>query len=164
MAVTIQTVTLVNVTPNELVYLVTAAEGAAPPNAGIITTTGAVGGVASPDLAVDCVKNTWGRAACKRLRQVCRAGIDGLGLQAANGWSAAEALDLLMGDGATQAGSQLMPRAEVDLQPVNGVAGGALIEIEAGQAAGAPILTITAAAVAGQCILRIRLRSTPGVK
>jgi hypothetical protein len=153
------TATLVNVTPNELVYLITNAA-----TLGTSLTIPAAGGV-TPDLATDCVTNTWGRAASSKLRQVCRAGLDGLGAQAAGGWNQAEARDLLSGDGATQAGSPLMPRAELDLQPVNGVAGGPLCEAEPNvDGAGIPTIVITGAAVAGDCLLRVRLRSTPGVK
>lgn len=151
------TAALVNVTPNELVYLIT--------NAATLGTSATItaSGAATPDLATDCVTNTWGRAACTRLRQVCRAGLDGLGDQAAAGWTQAEASDLLMGNGATTAGSPLMPRAELDLQPVSGVAGGALVEATANQSAGVPTIDLTAVAVAGTCILRVRLRSSPGV-
>lgn len=152
------TATLVNVTANELVYLVA--------NATTLGTTLTItaSGAATPDLATDCVTATWGRAACSALRQVCRAGIDGLGAQAAAGFSQAEARDLLAGNGATQYGSPLGPRAEIDLQPTVGVAGGALIEADVDQSAGVPIITITAVAVAGQCLMRVRLRSSPGIK
>lgn len=152
------TATLVNVTANELVYLIN--------NAATLGTTLTItaSGAATPDLATDCVTNTWGRAACSALRQVCRAGLDGLGAQAAAGWTQAEARDLLSGNGATQAGSPLMPRAEIDLQPVSGVAGGALIEAEPNVSAGVPTIVITAATNAGDCLMRIRLRSSPGVK
>lgn len=153
------TATLVNVTANEIVYLINNAA-----TLGTSLTIPATGG-ATPDLATDCVDDTWGRAACSKLRQVCRAGLDGLGAQAAGGWNQAETRDLLLGNGATQAGSPLMPRAEVDLQPVNGAAGGPLAEVDVDvDGDGIPEINITAAAVAGDCILRIRLRSTPGVK
>lgn len=152
------TATLVNVTANELVYRIT--------NAATLGTTLNItaSGAATPDLATDCVTNTWGRVACSKLRQVCRAGLDGLGDQAAGGWTQAEARDLLQGDGATTAGSPLMPRAELDLQGDSGAAGGPLAEVLVNVSAGVPILTITAAAVAGDSILRVRLRSSPGVK
>lgn len=151
------TAALVNVTPNELVYLVT--------NAATLGTSATItaSGAATPDLATDCVTNTWGRAACSRLRQVCRAGLDGLGAQAAAGWTQAEAQDLLQGNGATQAGSPLMPRAELDLVPLTGVAGGALVEATANVSGGVPTIDLTAVATAGTCILRVRLRSSPGV-
>lgn len=153
------TATLVNVTPNELVYLINNEA-----TLGTSLTIPSAGG-ATPDLATDCVSSTWGRAACTRLRQVCRAGLDGLGAQAAGGWNQAEARDLLLGNGATQAGSPLMPRAELDLQPASGVAGGPLCEADANvDGSGYPTIAITAAGVAGTCILRVRLRSTPGVK
>jgi hypothetical protein len=153
------TATLVNVTANELVYLIVNAA-----TLGTTATIPATGG-ATPDLATDCVTNTWGRAACSKLRKVCRAGLDGLGAQAAGGWIQAEARDLLLGNGATQAGSPLMPRAEIDLQPLSGVAGGALAEADVDvDAGGIPEINLTAVAVAGECIMRIRLRSTPGVK
>lgn len=152
------TATLVNVTPNELVYLI--ANAATLGTSLTITASGA----ATPDLATDCVNNTWGQAACSRLRQVCRAGLDGLGAQPAAGWTQAEAQDLLQGNGATQAGSPLMPRAELDIVPLTGVAGGALIEATANVSGGVPTIDITAVAVAGTALLRVRLRSTPGVK
>lgn len=153
------TAVLVNVTPNELVYLLTNAA-----TLGTSLTIPAAGG-ATPDLATDCVTNTWGQAASPRLRKVCRAGLDGLGSQPAGGWIAAEAADLLFGNGATQAGSALMPRAEVDLVPLTGVAGGALFEATANvDGSGNPQIDITAVAVAGTGLLRVRLRSTPGVK
>jgi hypothetical protein len=152
------TATLVNVTPDELVYLIV--------NAATLGTTATItaSGAATPDLATDCVNATWGRAACTKLRKVCRAGLDGLGAQAAAGWTQAEARDLLAGNGATQAGSALMPRAEIDIQPTSGVAGGALVEADVNVSAGVPIITLTAVAVAGEAIMRVRLRSTPGVK
>lgn len=151
------TAALVNVTPNELVYLIT--------NAATLGTTLTItaSGAATPDLATDCVNNTWGRAASSRLRQICRAGIDGLGAQPAAGFTQAEAQDMLMGNGLTQYGSPLAPRAELDLQPVSGVAGGPLCEATIDQSAGVPIISIVGAAVAGTCILRVRLRSSPGV-
>lgn len=152
------TATLVNVTPNELVYLIT--------NAATLGTslTITADGSATPDLATDCVNNTWGRAAAARLRQVCRAGLDGLGAQPAGGWTQAEARDLLTGNGATQAGGPLMPRAEIDLLPVAGAAGGSLCEADIDvDANGVPEINITAAAVAGSAIMRVRLRSSPGV-
>lgn len=152
------TATLVNVTPNEIVYLIN--------NAAVLDTTFTITatGAATPDLVTDCVSTTWGRAACARLRQVCRAGLDGLGLQAAAGFNQAEARDLLLGNGATTAGGALMPRAEIDIQPVGGAAGGPLVEADANVAAGVPTIVLTMAAVAGDALLRIRLRSTPGVK
>lgn len=151
------TAALVNVTPNELVYLIT--------NAATLGTSLSItsSGAATPDLATDCVTNTWGRAACSRLRQVCRAGLDGLGSQAAAGFTQAEARDLLLGNGATTFGGPLAPRAEVDLVPVTGVAGGPLCEVDANVSGGVPTLDITAAAVAGTCLMRVRLRSSPGV-
>lgn len=153
------TATLVNVTANEIVYLLTNAA-----TLGTSLTIPAAGG-ATPDLATDCVDDTWGRAACSRLRQVCRAGLDGLGAQSAGGWNQAETRDLLLGNGATQAGGPLMPRAEIDLQPVNGAAGGPLCEADVDvDGSGNPEINITAAGVAGDCIMRIRLRSTPGVR
>lgn len=153
------TATLVNVTPNEVVYLI---DNAA--TAGTSLTIPAAGG-ATPDLATDCVANTWGRAACARLRKVCRAGLDGLGAQAAGGWSQAEARDLLLGNGATQAGSALMPRAEISILPLSGVAGGPLAEADVDvDGSGRPEINITAAAVVGQAIMIVRLRSSPGVK
>jgi hypothetical protein len=152
------TATLVNVTPNEIVYLLTNAA-----TLGTSLTIPASGG-ATPDLATDCVSSTWGRAACTRLRQICRAGLDGLGAQAAGGFTQAEARDLLLGNGATTYGSPLAPRAEIDLMPVSGVAGGPLCEVDANvTGGGVPQLDITAAGVAGNCLLRVRLRSSPGV-
>lgn len=153
------TATLVNVTANELVYLVV--------NAATLGTSATIpsAGGATPDLATDCVTNTWGRAACEKLRKVCRAGLDGLGAQVAGGWTQAEARDLLLGNGVTQAGSPLMPRAEIDLQPLSGAAGGALVEADVDvDGSGYPEINLTAAGVAGECIMRVRLRSTPGVK
>lgn len=151
------TAALVNVTPNEIVYLIT--------NAVTLGTslTITASGAATPDLATDCIVSTYGRAACTRLRQVCRAGLDGLGATAAAGWNQAKAQDLLAGNGTSQGGSPLMPRAEIDLQPVSGVAGGPLIEATANVSSGVPTIDITAVAVAGTCIMRVRLRSSPGV-
>lgn len=153
------TAILVNVTANELVYKITNAA-----TLGTTLTIPAAGG-ATPDLATDCVASTWGRAASAQLRAVCRAGLDGLGNQAAGGWTQAEARDLLVGDGTTQAGGPLMPRAELDLQPATGVAGGALCEADANvDGSGRPTIVITAVAVAGDCYLRVRLRASSSVK
>jgi hypothetical protein len=73
---------------------------------------------------------------------------------------------LFSGNGATQYGSPLAPRAELDLQPVSGTAGGPLIEAEpnVNGGDGTPQIDITAAATTGSAILRVRLRSTPGIK
>lgn len=153
------TATLVNVTANELVYKITNAA-----TLGTSLTIPAAGG-ATPDLATDCVDDTWGRAASAQLRAVCRAGLDGLGAQAAGGWSQAEARDLLMGDGTTQAGGPLMPRAEIDLQPATGVGGGALCEADVDvDGSGRPEINITAIATAGDCYMRVRLRASSSVK
>jgi hypothetical protein len=153
------TAILVNVTANELVYKITNAA-----TLGTTLTIPAAGG-ATPDLATDCVDDTWGRAACAALRAVCRAGLDGLGAQAAGGWTQAKARDLLMGDGTTQAGGPLMPRAEIDLQPATGAAGGPLCEVDVDvDGSGRPEINITAAAVAGDCYMRVRLRASSSVK
>jgi hypothetical protein len=152
------TATLVNVTADELVFLINnaAAEGSPPGTAVIIT---------ADNLVVASETSTWGRAAAPRLRDVCAAGDVGLGTVAANAWTQAQARDLYIGNGATQAGSALMPRAELDLQPVSGVAGGCLAEVDANvDGTGRPELWITTVAVVGAAILRVRLRSTPGVK
>lgn len=150
--------TLVNVTPNELVYLIA--------NVATLGTTATItaSGAATPDLATDCVTSTWGRAACSRLRKVCRAGIDGLGAQAAAGFTQAEAKDLLAGNGATTYGSPLGPRAEIMITPTVGVAGGALVEANVDVSAGVPIITLTSVATAGEALLYVKLRSSPGVK
>lgn len=152
------TATLVNVTPNELVYLISN-EGDEPGTSLVIPAAGG----ATPDLVTDCVTATWGRAASARLRQVCRAGLDGLGTVAAGAWTQALARDLLSDNGATQAGSALMPRAELALLPL--ATGPLLAEATANvDGSGRPEIDITAAAVSGTAILRVRLRSTPGVK
>lgn len=153
------TATLVNVTANRLVYLIT--------NAVTLATslTITASGAATPDLATDCATNTWGRAACARLRKVCRAGLDGLGAQAAGGWTQAEARDLLTGNGATQAGSALMPRAICRLVPVTGVAGGPLAEVDANvDGSGRPQLDLTFVAVAGTALLFVELQASPCTK
>lgn len=150
--------TLVNVTANELVYLINnvSAEGSPP---GTTLTIG------NPALTIACTVDGWGRAACPRLRAVCDAGDNGLGLVAAGGWTQALARDLFLGNGATQAGGPLMPRAEIDLQPVDGVAGGCLAEANVDvDGDGKPVIVITTVAVVGRALLRIRLRSSPGVR
>lgn len=158
---------IVNVTPNELVYLiVNVSTGELDPLGTSVTiTANETVSVGAGDLCLDCIKNTWGRAASAKLRRVCRAGLDGLGTVAAGAWTQVLARDLLNGNGASQAGSQLMPRAEIDLQPATGAAGGPVCEalINVG-VDGTPVVTITAAAVAGSAILRLRLRSSPGVR
>lgn len=160
-------VNLVNVTPNEIVYLITnevgGESGGALGTAITITAADAVS-LNSRDLVVDCVNSTFGRATCSRFRQACRAGLDGLGSVAAEAWTQAQARDLFSGNGATQAGGPLMPRLEIDLQPATGVAGGPVAEADINVDGGLPIINITTAAVAGTCIMRIRLRSTPGVR
>lgn len=158
------TAALVSVTPNKLTYLIT--------NATTLGTSATItaSGAATPDLATDCVNAaagavTGGRAACARLRKVCRAGLDGLGAQAAGGFTAAEAADLLFGNSATPAGSALMPRALVKLVPLTGVAGGPLVEATANvDGSGRPQIDLTAVAVAGTCLLIVELQSSPGVK
>ncbi len=159
------TAALVSVTPNKLTYLITNAA-----TLGTSATIPAAGG-ATPDLATDCVNAaagggvTGGRAACARLRKVCRAGLDGLGAQAAGGWTAAEAADLLFGNSATPAGTALMPRAQVTLVPLTGVAGGPLVEATANvDGSGRPQIDLTAVAAAGTCLLIVELQSSPGVK
>ena len=153
------TAALVSVTPNRFAYVVTNAA-----TLGTSLSIPAAGG-ATPDLATDCVVNTWGKAACSKLRKVCRAGLDGLGAQAAGGWTAAEAADLLFGNSTTQAGSALMPRARVVITPLTGVAGGPLLEATANvDGSGRPQIDLTAVAVAGTALLSIELASSPGVK
>ncbi len=149
------TATLVNVTADEIVYLLNNVA-----TLGTTLTIPAAGG-ATPDLVTDAANATFGRAVAPRLRQVARAGLDGLGNRPAGGWTQAQARDLLIANGAVQAGSSLMPRAKVDLQPVSGAAGGPLCEVDANvDGSGRPTLSVTAAAVAGDCILRISLRGT----
>lgn len=164
------TATLVNVTPNELVYLIeNVGSGGEFPVFETSMTIPAVGGP-SPDLATDCVDpGRWGTVACSRLRQVCRAGLDGLGAVAAGAWTQAQARDLLTGNGATQAGGPLMPRAEIDLAMVaeSGQVGGGPLVPEADvdvDGDGIPEVNITVAGVGGSAMMRVRLRSTPGVR
>jgi hypothetical protein len=58
-----------------------------------------------------------------------------------------------------------MPRAEIDLQPATGAAGGPLCEADANvDGSGRPTIVITAAAVAGDCYMRVRLRASASVK
>lgn len=151
------TATLVNVTPNELTYLLVNAATAG------TTLTITADGSATPDLATDCVNSTFGTAACPALRAVCRAGIDGLGDQAAGGWTAAEAKDLLLGNSATLAGGPLMPRARISTTNLSGVAGGMLPEATVSVASGVPTVVITTAAVAGEALLTVRLSTSPGL-
>lgn len=146
------TATLVNVTPNKLTYLIANAGQQA---ADVDITADAS---ATPDLVTDCADDAWGRVACARLRKVCRAGLDGLGKQAAAGWTQAEARDLLLGDGSTQAGTALMPRAFCRIVNVDGE-----ITVEADVAAGIPKLVVSAGA-ASSGYLFIELQSSPGVK
>jgi hypothetical protein len=83
-----------------------------------ITMTGA----ATPDLVTDGANNSFtGQGFGGRLKQVARAGLDGLGSQAAAGWTQAEARDLLFSDGSTLAGGPLMPRAKCFLTERAGV-------------------------------------------
>lgn len=160
---------LVNVTPNELVYLITntGSGGEFPVFETSMTISASDAG--SPDLATDCVDSSWGSAACSRLRAVCRAGLDGLGNVAAGAWTQVQARDLLLGNGLTQVGGPLMPRAELQLHmtaQVAGIGAGALLpeaDVDV-DADGIPEINITTAGVGGQAILRVRLRSTPGVR
>lgn len=156
--------TLVNVTPNEIVYLLqNTPDGEGVYGTSTIISSDGFTSQTTRDLVVDCDDTTWGRAVCARLRQVCYAGLNGLGAVAAGGWTQALARDLLIGNGTSQAGGPLMPRAELDLQPV---AGAPLVaEADANvDVSGYPTIVVTSAAVSGSCILRVRLRATPGVR
>lgn len=158
-------VSLINATPNELVYLITNTSADGGLGTAVTITANESFTPNSVDLVIDSAVTTWGRAVCARLRQVCRAGLDGLGAVAAGAWTQAQVRDLLLGNGATQAGGPLMPRAELDLQPRTGVAGGLLVEADVDEdGSGIPEINLTTAAVAGTAILRVRLRSTPGVR
>lgn len=161
-------VRLVNVTPNEIVYLIdnmNGGESGTPPGTASYIAMNGAGGFPFGDLVDACVDNTWGRAASAKLRQVCNAGVDGLGSIGPSAWTLGAARDLFGLSGATPAGSPLMPRAEIDIQPVNGVAGGCLCEATVSiETDNTPRIDITTAAVVGQAILRVRLRSSPAIR
>lgn len=144
--------TIVYVDPNKYLYLI--ANSGSPLGTTVdITMTGA----ATPDLVTDGANNTFsGNGVGPRLKQVARAGLDGLGAQPAAGWTQAEARDLLFSDGSTLAGGPLMPRANCFLTPKVGTVLDA--KVEAQVSAGVPLLRITAAAVAGECYLTVQLK------
>lgn len=158
--------TLINVTPNEIVYRLANTSGEGDPfgTSFIITANGSSGPLVR-DLVDDCVNSTWGRAASGRLRRVCRAGLDGLGTVAPGAWTQALARDLLLGDGTIQAGNLIMPRAELDLTPESGSPPALFPMVTVGVSGdGTPRIEIATAAAGGSAILRVRLRSSPGVR
>jgi hypothetical protein len=118
-----------------------------------ITMTGA----ATLDLVTDGANNSFtGQGFGGRLKQVARAGLDGLGSQAAAGWTQAEARDLLFSDGSTLAGGPLMPRAKCFLTERAGV--NFDIEVEADVAVGVPLLRLIATATPGVAYLHVQLK------
>lgn len=146
------TATIVYVDANELIYLLD--NSGSPLGTSVdITMTGA----ATPDLVTDGANNAFtGQGIGTRLKMVARAGLDGLGLQPAAGWTQAEARDLLFADGSTSAGGALMPRAKCFITPKTGVV--ADMKVETQVAAGVPLLRVTAAAIAGQAYLHVQLK------
>ena len=148
-------VELVNVTPNEIVWLVQNEGGEGGFGTSVQITTS--------DLAAACVDDTWGRAASARLRQVCRAGLDGLGNVAAGAWTQALARDLMLCDGAVQAGNAIMPRGEVELVWRSGATLNPRVDIGV-DGAGLPQIDLATVAADGTFYVKLRLRSTPGVR
>lgn len=147
-------VELVNVTPNEIVYFVQ--------NEGGEGGFGTSAQITTSDLAQACVDNTWGRAACPKLRQVCRAGLDGLGTVAAGAWTIDLARDLFLCDGREPAGGVLMPRAEVDIVHQSGAA--LVPRVDVGADAGEPLIALETEAADGSFYVKIRLRATPNIR
>lgn len=146
------TATPVYVDANEIIYLL---ENSGSPLGTTVDIT--MTGAASPDLVTDGADNSFsGQGIGPRLKQVARAGLDGLGTQAAAGWNQAEARDLLFSDGSTLAGGPLMPRAKCFLTAKAGTVLDAKVEAEV--SAGVPLLRITAAAVAGSAYLHVQLK------
>lgn len=146
---------LVNVTANEIVFFVHNEGGEGGFGTSLQITTA--------DLVAACVDDTWGRAASVRLRQVCRAGLDGLGNVAAGAWTQALARDLMLCDGTEQAGNPIMPRAEVDLVWRGGATLNPRVDIGV-DGAGLPQIDLATVAADGQFYVRLRLRATPSVR
>lgn len=146
-------VELVNVTPNEIVWFVR--------NEGGEGGFGTSAEISTSDLAAACVDDTWGRAASVRLRQVCRAGLDGLGTVAAGAWTIDLARDLLMCDGRELAGGPLMPRAALSIVHQGGPE--IVPRIDVGADAGEPLIAIETEAAEGSFYVKLQLRGTPNI-
>lgn len=136
---------------NRIVYLLTT--GGSP--LGGTSSIPATGGV-TPDLVTDGAINTDGGAVAAALRRVVRAGLDGLGVVAAAGFTQAiSRLLFLSGGGATLGNGFTTPTAQLRLVPSTGTV--ADWKLDANVTAGVPQIDITAAAVAATAYLYVEL-------
>ncbi len=141
------TATLVESSPYRLRYLITSSTAA-----GVTVTIPNIAGV-TPDLRTDL-----STAPSGPLREIVRAGVDGIGTVAAGALTLAQARDIMLSDGSgASVGNDLVPRAIVSLQPKTGAASSWAVDVSVLAFNPQVVVTIGAAAVA-ECYLDIHMR------
>jgi hypothetical protein len=137
---------------NQIVYLLDS-DGSPASSTASITASGAV----TPDLVTDGANTASGEAIGPAMRRVVRAGLDGLGLIAAGGFTQALARSLLtLDDAAAALGGVLAPRARTSLIKRTGATANWLIDANV-DGSSRPQIDIAVATAAGTAYLYVQL-------